>query len=142
MVQDMYNPEYYIGAYKQSGMDKWVTTKYTDDGPTLADAETSIWERRVLYCVPVPGESGWARGMQDAAGAGRAPELLPSGGASKRGRDGDADDDMADADADAPPTQEAAPAASVGGLSAGEGAKRQHTERAPGAVGQCKLTLA
>ena len=33
MVQDMYNPEYYVGAYRDAG-GRWRTTKYTEDlGP-------------------------------------------------------------------------------------------------------------
>ena len=30
MVQDMYNPEYYVGAYRDAG-GRWRTTKYTED---------------------------------------------------------------------------------------------------------------
>jgi hypothetical protein len=59
-VQDILNPEYYVGAFKDS-KGSWHTTKYND--PThdvLSDVqEQRIWERKVYYCVPVPGESSW-----------------------------------------------------------------------------------
>ena len=78
MVQDMYNPEYYVGAYRDAG-GRWRTTKYTEDlgpedlGPgTHSPADSKIWERRVLYCVPVPGESAWVRRL-DGAGVGAPP---------------------------------------------------------------------
>jgi hypothetical protein len=60
MVQDMYNPEYYVGAYKdKSTGGRWRTTKFTEKIGAGAEpddsAERKIWERRVLYCVPIPG---------------------------------------------------------------------------------------
>jgi len=64
-----------------------------------AEPETKICERRVLYCVPLPGESAWVRQL-DGGGAG-APPLTPeategpsSGQKSKRGRDVGGDVDM------------------------------------------------
>jgi len=109
MVQDMYNPEYYVGAYRDAG-GRWRTTKYTEDlGPadlagTHSPADSKIWERRVLYCVPVPGESAWVRRL-DGAGVG-APPSTPAkisedraGKKDKRARDEDVEMDAAD-DAD------------------------------------------
>eukprot|EP00850_Spirogloea_muscicola_P020123 SM000207S06198 [mRNA] locus=s207:93308:96925:- [translate_table: standard] len=55
------------------GMDgtRWRTTKYMDAAdvpPSMAAAPgTAMADRRLLYCVPVPGESAWAR---EAASAG------------------------------------------------------------------------
>ena len=91
MVQDMYNPEYYVGAYRDNTTGgKWKTTKFTEDlGPADDVAamgqghnnqyqqpqppERKIWERRVLYCVPLPGESAWVRRL-DGAGVGAPPQ--------------------------------------------------------------------
>jgi hypothetical protein len=93
MVQDMYNPEYYVGAYRDKTTGgKWKTTKFTEDlGPADDDGmdppphhqqqqqqqqqqpERKIWERRVLYCVPLPGESAWVRRL-DGAGVGAPPQ--------------------------------------------------------------------
>tara|TARA_B110000977_G_scaffold197818_1_gene281308 strand:- start:14763 stop:16925 length:2163 start_codon:yes stop_codon:yes gene_type:complete len=95
MVQDMYNPEYYVGAYRDTG-GRWKTTKYTEDpGPVHSAGNATdrkIWERRVLYCVPLPGESAWVRRL-DGAGVG-APPRTPAKtnedmtkGKSKRQRD-------------------------------------------------------
>ena len=64
LVQDMYEPEYYVGAYERANGDEktWVTTKYAES--TMDDVnggigESVLFERRVLYCVPVPGERRW-----------------------------------------------------------------------------------
>eukprot|EP00873_Tetraselmis_striata_P042263 jgi/Tetstr1/462527/TSEL_007516.t1 len=60
MVQDMFNPELFIGAFKEPGA-SWQTCQYQDfltQGPSEA-AETVMWERRPFYCVPVPGEAEW-----------------------------------------------------------------------------------
>ena len=123
MVQDMYNPEYYVGAYREEGANgpAWRTTKYTEDpgpGPSPGaevagqsggphdPSSVKIWERRVLYCVPVPGESEWVR-VADGAGAGappRTPAKAREGDVKRRrGRLGGGDD-AADADAPDSPT--------------------------------------
>jgi hypothetical protein len=59
-VQDMMDPEYYVGAFRQPGK-PWQTTKYSDSTPeTVApDAETVVWDRKPLYCSRVPGEAAW-----------------------------------------------------------------------------------
>lgn len=59
MIQDMLGNEFYAGAYKDDST--WRTNKYSDvsqftDGPS---SETQVWERRLLYCVPVPGRNQW-----------------------------------------------------------------------------------
>lgn len=61
MVQDMFNVEYYIGAYKDGGI--WRTNKYSDAAvlPPCAETDMQIWDRRPLYCVPVPGENLWVK---------------------------------------------------------------------------------
>ena len=120
MVQDMYNPEYYVGAYREEGANgpAWRTTKYTEDpgpGPSPGaevagqsggphdPSSVKIWERRVLYCVPVPGESEWVR-VADGAGAGAPPRTPAKAreGDVKRRRGRLGGDDDADTDADAP----------------------------------------
>eukprot|EP00850_Spirogloea_muscicola_P006522 SM000031S11531 [mRNA] locus=s31:132741:136243:- [translate_table: standard] len=69
MVQDMLDTEYYVGTFHDGT--RWRTTKYmdaTDVPPSVAAAPgTTMADRRLLYCVPVPGESAWAR---EAASAG------------------------------------------------------------------------
>lgn len=87
----------------------WVTTKYGDvqPGSSVAEAATHcqqqdqvIWERRPLYCVPIPGQSAWATptagintgASTEAAAAAADAGSLPSG--TKRIRDEDGDMDM------------------------------------------------
>ncbi|GJP31679.1 hypothetical protein CLOM_g14735 [Closterium sp. NIES-68] len=97
----------------------WRTTKYTDGdgvGGTGGDGAeglgggglgmrgereemaadfSSIWERRLLYCVPVPGEQPWARALRDGGSEGRGNGGRREGGsggeegsgAEKRGRE-------------------------------------------------------
>lgn len=60
-VQDMLNPEYYLGAF-QLPDGTWRTTQFCDEPPAGLDAatDTKVWERRPLYCTKVPSESAWA----------------------------------------------------------------------------------
>lgn len=79
-VADMYNNEYYLGAYQTSAKPGvWRTGKWREPH-ALADGEQvtqqRLWERRVLLLVPVPHETDWAR---DAAAAAAAPTALAAG---------------------------------------------------------------
>ena len=59
-VQDMMDPEYYVGAYRQQhGL--WQTRKYSDApaGAICEDTETVIWTRKPLYCCKLQGEAEW-----------------------------------------------------------------------------------
>ncbi|GLI69999.1 hypothetical protein VaNZ11_014733 [Volvox africanus] len=63
MVQDLLNPEYYVGAYQRPN-GEWVTTKFSD--PDMSELEKYdscgqpiVWERRPVVCVPIPGLSTW-----------------------------------------------------------------------------------
>ena len=86
MVQDLYNPEFYIGAFKDASTGgRWKTTKFTEDIELkqcigCCGGESSqfhkIWERRVFFCVPIPGESEWLR-CEDAV-YGNAPPRTSS----------------------------------------------------------------
>ncbi|XP_024526898.1 mini-chromosome maintenance complex-binding protein isoform X2 [Selaginella moellendorffii] len=58
MIQDMFDVEYYVGAYKDCNT--WQTNKYTDS-PVPQDTEQQIWDRRLFYCVPIPGENQWMK---------------------------------------------------------------------------------
>ncbi|WVZ19890.1 hypothetical protein V8G54_007212 [Vigna mungo] len=59
MIQDMPGNEFYVGAYKDGSV--WRTNKFMDVSqyPICSSADARIWERRLLYCVPVPGLSPW-----------------------------------------------------------------------------------
>ncbi|KAK4277729.1 hypothetical protein QN277_015681 [Acacia crassicarpa] len=58
MVQDMIGNELYVGAYKDGSV--WRTNKFMDVAQfPMGTADMRIWERRLLYCVPVPGQNAW-----------------------------------------------------------------------------------
>ena len=70
MVQDMWNPEYFVGAFQEASADgqshRWRSGKYRDEvrgmdgGELNVDPETvTMMERQQYYCVPVPGETQW-----------------------------------------------------------------------------------
>ncbi|XP_022134341.1 mini-chromosome maintenance complex-binding protein isoform X2 [Momordica charantia] len=64
MIQDMLGNEFYVGAYKDGST--WKTTKFTDSSqcPMGFSPDMRIWERRLLYCVPVPGQNYWTESSQ------------------------------------------------------------------------------
>ncbi|KAH6773875.1 E2F target protein 1 [Perilla frutescens var. frutescens] len=66
MIQDMLGNEFYVGTYKDG--DKWRTNKFADasQGPVEASSDMKIWERRLLYCTPVPGQNSWVECSPDA----------------------------------------------------------------------------
>jgi len=62
-VQDMFNSEFYLGAYRDGAGGPWATTLCSDAFPAGGlppNAETRIWERRPFYCVATPAESAWS----------------------------------------------------------------------------------
>ncbi|KAL0452663.1 UNVERIFIED_CONTAM: Mini-chromosome maintenance complex-binding protein [Sesamum latifolium] len=66
MIQDMLGNEYYVGAYKDGDM--WRTNKFADTSrcPMDASSDMQIWERRLLYCVPIPGQNSWVESSHEA----------------------------------------------------------------------------
>ena len=73
MVQDMFNPEYYVSEYQDRGSGAWVTTRWGDgfvEGSLGCEVEKRFDERIPVLIVPVPGMSGWVvDGMEAAAKA-------------------------------------------------------------------------
>ena len=67
MVQDVHDPEFYVGAYDEvlpDGSRRVRTGKFRDEltlapGGEVRPREQSTWCRTPLVCVPVPGESAW-----------------------------------------------------------------------------------
>ncbi|KAK6145683.1 hypothetical protein DH2020_022503 [Rehmannia glutinosa] len=98
MIQDMLGNEYYVGAYKDG--DKWRTNKFADVSqcPVDASSDMRIWERRLLYCVPVPGQNSWVEPSHEAMNNVYANSISPQ--REKRQREDDAtmtDVDMVEA---------------------------------------------
>ncbi|XP_052773975.1 mini-chromosome maintenance complex-binding protein-like [Mya arenaria] len=72
MVQDMFDPEFYLGSYEvcdgASGNTSMRSGKYKDIAECGAnqtinvDSENNVtMDRMTLYCVPVPGEVEWVK---------------------------------------------------------------------------------
>ncbi|WMV33685.1 hypothetical protein MTR67_027070 [Solanum verrucosum] len=61
MIQDMLGNELYVGMYKDG--ETWRTNKFGDffqfPMATGSSPDMRVWERRLLYCVPVPGQNSW-----------------------------------------------------------------------------------
>ncbi|KAJ6806447.1 mini-chromosome maintenance complex-binding protein [Iris pallida] len=59
MVQDMFGNELYVGTFKDGST--WRTNKFTDVAsfPMPSTCETHLWERRLVHCIPVPGQNSW-----------------------------------------------------------------------------------
>ncbi|CAK9135879.1 unnamed protein product [Ilex paraguariensis] len=66
MIQDMLGNEFYVGAYKDGAT--WRTNKFADvpQFPMGSSSDMRIWERRLLYCVPVPGQNSWTQTSSEA----------------------------------------------------------------------------
>ncbi|KAK9804871.1 hypothetical protein WJX72_009431 [[Myrmecia] bisecta] len=92
MVQDMLDPEYYVGAFQRTD-GSWQTTKYADvidEEISTAPDKCAVWDRKPLYCVRVPGESAWCNARAESAVQQSAD---PAGQAStKRPREDDNDE--------------------------------------------------
>ncbi|KAA8533987.1 hypothetical protein F0562_031504 [Nyssa sinensis] len=65
MIQDMLGNEFYVGAYKDGAI--WRTNKFTDISqfPMGTSPDMRVWERRLLYCVPVPGLNSWTESSSE-----------------------------------------------------------------------------
>ncbi|KAJ8552907.1 hypothetical protein K7X08_020300 [Anisodus acutangulus] len=68
MIQDMLGNEFYVGAYKDG--ETWRTNKFADFSQfpmaTVSSPDMSVWERRLLYCVPVPWQNSWIEHSSEA----------------------------------------------------------------------------
>lgn len=93
MVQDMWGNELYVGAYKDGTT--WRTSKFSDVCQSQMELSPNmrLWERRLLYCVPVPGLNSWAEPSETLENQHRA---WTSQQREKRARD-DYDDGAVDA---------------------------------------------
>lgn len=98
-----------MGAYRDAA-GSWVSAKYREGCPVPEGAETAIWERRVFFCVPVPGEAPWAQPVAEVAPPG-APGGLGDGlGGGKRRLGGEGEEAMEAEEATAAVTTGEAPA--------------------------------
>ncbi|KAK9059703.1 hypothetical protein SSX86_020407 [Deinandra increscens subsp. villosa] len=67
MIQDMLGNEMYVGVYKNE--ETWNTNKFTDVSqfPMGSSPDMRLWDRQLLFCVPVPGQNSWADSTSDGS---------------------------------------------------------------------------
>ena len=60
MVQDMFNPEYFVSEFKDNN-GTWQTTRYGDimDECLTESCEKQFDERHPVLMIPIPGRTGW-----------------------------------------------------------------------------------
>lgn len=87
MVQDMFDPEFYLGIYevvdKSNNKTFLKTGKYQDVAECSPQQEINLesrqnitWDRQTLYCVPIPAENDWIKqGFQESSGQISSPRL-------------------------------------------------------------------
>lgn len=72
MIQDMYDPEFYLGTYQvkdditgntfmKSGKYKDIAQCGVNQSINVEARDNITMDRMTLYCVPVPGESEWVK---------------------------------------------------------------------------------
>ncbi|KAJ8025707.1 Mini-chromosome maintenance complex-binding protein [Holothuria leucospilota] len=72
MVQDMYDPEFYLGVYEvedtSTGTKMLKSGRYQDVASCLPNQKINIesrnnvtMDRQTYYCIPVPGENVWVK---------------------------------------------------------------------------------
>ncbi|XP_033756608.1 mini-chromosome maintenance complex-binding protein-like isoform X2 [Pecten maximus] len=72
MIQDMYDPEFYLGSYEvvdtKTGKTNMKSGKYKDIAEcasfqqiNMESANNKTMDRQTLYGVPIPGESAWVK---------------------------------------------------------------------------------
>ncbi|XP_018821915.1 mini-chromosome maintenance complex-binding protein isoform X1 [Juglans regia] len=94
MVQDMLGNEFYVGAYQDGSV--WRTNKFRDVSQfPLGDSSphTQVWERRLLYCVPVPGQNSWTEPSSESV-VNQCKDFIPQQREKRRRMDDEAIDDM------------------------------------------------
>ncbi|KAG2730642.1 hypothetical protein I3843_01G297700 [Carya illinoinensis] len=94
MVQDMLGNEFYVGAYQDGSV--WRTNKFTDVSQFRLDdssPHTQVWERRLLYCVPVPGQNSWTEPSSESV-VNHCKDFIPQQREKRRRMDDEAIDDM------------------------------------------------
>ncbi|XP_041370136.1 mini-chromosome maintenance complex-binding protein-like [Gigantopelta aegis] len=72
MIQDMYDPEFYLGLYEVKDIKTQETHRLSGKYKDVADSQSHqeidvdspanvTMDRQTLYCVPIPGESDWVK---------------------------------------------------------------------------------
>ncbi|CAJ1444241.1 unnamed protein product, partial [Effrenium voratum] len=106
LVQDVFEPELYSMLLLDREAQRFVTTKYRETLPGGKDLQdlgrNGLGTRGAYYCVPLPGETPWAKA---AAAAGRTAAASAGQSQARTKRSRDEDVDMADME----PAAEAAP---------------------------------
>ncbi|XP_059677347.1 mini-chromosome maintenance complex-binding protein [Gavia stellata] len=94
MVQDMFDPEFYMGVYETVDPNTNARPQQEID---LNSSQTVTSERQTFYCVPVPGESAWVKEISfltDASQARVSPSTSYTPSRHKRSYEEDEDMDL------------------------------------------------
>jgi len=93
MVQDMFDPEYYIAEYQVREKGGGVVSRsgrYRDTvqcapgEEMLGDNSDNLKERQCLYCVSPPGEAGWVQDQQTRLSGGSGASSVSQVSSTKR----------------------------------------------------------
>eukprot|EP00057_Strongylocentrotus_purpuratus_P034696 XP_796222.3 PREDICTED: mini-chromosome maintenance complex-binding protein [Strongylocentrotus purpuratus] len=149
MVQDMFDPEFYLGVYevqnKSSNSTFLKTGKYQDVAEcgrdqliNLESRQNVTWDRQTLYCVPIPAENDWIKqGYAETSQQMTGPPLDPSSSSTsrvKRALDIDESSPSASQDSSVTPHQNGGEVAMENG---GDAEKRSRTtDGAGGGAGE------
>ncbi|XP_041476433.1 mini-chromosome maintenance complex-binding protein-like [Lytechinus variegatus] len=156
MVQDMFDPEYYLGVYevqdKANNTTFLRTGKYQDIAENTRDLEVNLESRRnvtcdrqTLYCVPVPGENNWIKqGYEETSQKMTGSQLDPSSSSTsrvKRALDIDETTPSTSQDSSVTPQQNGDAVAMENGGDEGDAEKRSRTSDGGAAGGGTNTTV-
>jgi len=153
MVQNMYNPEWYLGEYDHvnntTGERVRVHAQYSDavDVPhgwtvDMSDTVAKTMERVPVHCMSIPHQSAWASSSSSCSSGAMGMESAP---ATQRAKRSHSDDAMDDED-DAPSGPASGPSAQSGmdcdnGISTDESKRpRPGAAAAPAGISQASIT--
>lgn len=105
MVQDMFDPEFYLGAYEvedlstkqtfmKSGMYKDIAECKPNEIVKVDSNQNVMLDRQTLYCIPIPGETQWVKQAYSSSQSSicNSEQASTSSGQLKRAHDDDVEE--------------------------------------------------
>ena len=133
MVQDMFNPEYFVSEYKDPN-GNWHTTRYGDDvaGDIAEGCETKFDERHPMLVVPIPACSQWMMDKTETAAFESVLQFQTGAPQKREKRSLDTDDmavDQSNSAQDVPPGNSSVNVDDSAAAAAPHGAKKASGEQ-------------